>query len=227
MSRLDFELQDGDSAVNRSVEIEQLVIAGWTGRDAAAVRHHIDELAAIGVPPPSRVPVYYRVAASLATQRTRLQVLGAGSSGEAEPVLFATADGLWLTLGSDHTDRDAERAGVALSKQLCSKPVAARAWRWESVCRHADTLELRSWISEGGQRVLYQEGTLAALQPLDALVRGWSTGGLAPATMMFCGTLAAIGGVRPSGQFVAQLLDPATRRTIDLSYDTQSLPVVS
>ncbi|MGI4779163.1 MAG: DUF2848 family protein [Janthinobacterium lividum] len=27
-------------------------------RDAAAIRHHIDELQAIGVPPPSSVPLY-------------------------------------------------------------------------------------------------------------------------------------------------------------------------
>ena len=39
----------------------QLVIAGWTGRDAAAIQHHIDELQAIGVPPPSSVPLYYQI----------------------------------------------------------------------------------------------------------------------------------------------------------------------
>ena len=35
------------------VEVTSLVIAGWTGRNKEAVQHHIDELAAIGVAPPS------------------------------------------------------------------------------------------------------------------------------------------------------------------------------
>ena len=45
MARLEF-----DGSV---VEIDQLVIAGWTGRDVAALNHHIEELKAIGVQPPS------------------------------------------------------------------------------------------------------------------------------------------------------------------------------
>ena len=60
MARLEFD--------GRAVEIEDLVIAGWTGRDVAALEHHIEELKAIGVQPPSMVPLYYRVAASLLTQ---------------------------------------------------------------------------------------------------------------------------------------------------------------
>ena len=40
-----------------AVPVHTLVIAGWTGRDAAKVQAHIDELAAIGVKPPANVPV--------------------------------------------------------------------------------------------------------------------------------------------------------------------------
>ena len=35
---------------------ERLVVAGWAGRDEAGVRHHIAELAALGVRPPREVP---------------------------------------------------------------------------------------------------------------------------------------------------------------------------
>ena len=106
-----------------STTIETLVIAGWAGRDEAAIKHHIEELAAVGVPPPSSVPVFYRVSAANLTQSSRLVVLGPDSSGEVEPVLVALADGLWVGVGSDHTDRKAETIGIALSKQLCGKPV--------------------------------------------------------------------------------------------------------
>jgi Protein of unknown function (DUF2848) len=60
--------------------------------------------------------LFYRATAGLLTQNDCLEVLGPDSSGEAEPVIVSTVDGLWLTVGSDHTDRKAEAQGVALSK---------------------------------------------------------------------------------------------------------------
>src|ERR1044072_222923 len=111
-----------------TVEPGALVVAGWTGRDEAALRHHIEELAAIGVPRPSTVPVFYRNAGSNVVQTGRLEVLGPEPAGEVEPVIVALADGLWVGLGSDHTDRKAETMGIALSKQLCGKPLGSTLW---------------------------------------------------------------------------------------------------
>jgi hypothetical protein len=208
--------------------IQTLVIAGWTGRDEAAVRHHIEELAAIGVPPPSSVPVFYRVAAANLTTAARLQVLGPDSSGEAEPVLLSLPEGLFLGLGSDHTDRKAEAAGIALSKQLCGKPVARALWRFEEVEGHWDQLELTSTITEGGAEVTYQRGRLSAMRhPRDLLARRPGGPGLPPGTAMFCGTLGAIGGIRPSSRFAMRLHDPVLNRTLDHAYDIDVLPVVS
>src|ERR1700727_741621 len=67
--------------------VATLIVAGWTGRDEAALRHHIEELAAIGVPRPSSVPVFYRNSALNVTQASRVEVLGPNTSGEAEPVV--------------------------------------------------------------------------------------------------------------------------------------------
>src|SRR5256885_9695 len=106
-----------------AVEIDHLIIAGWAGRDAAAIEHHIEELAALGIPRPSTTPVYYRIAAATLTQAERFVVLGPDSSGEVEPVIVSLADGLWIGVGSDHTDRKAETVGIALSKQLCGKSI--------------------------------------------------------------------------------------------------------
>ena len=36
--------------------VDHLYVAGWTGRNADAVQHHIEELAEIGVASPSRCP---------------------------------------------------------------------------------------------------------------------------------------------------------------------------
>ena len=50
------------------VDIDHPIVAGWTGRNPDAVAHHIAELAEIGVTPPSRVPLFYRVSGRLATR---------------------------------------------------------------------------------------------------------------------------------------------------------------
>ena len=44
---------------------------------------------------------------------------------------------------------------------------------------------------------------------------------------MFCGTLAAIGGIRPASRFEVELEDPVLGRTLRHAYDIEVLPVVS
>jgi hypothetical protein len=218
--------KDGSQSVTCSPD--HLVIAGWAARDEAAVKHHIDELAAIGVPPPSSVPLFYRAAANLLSQSGKIEVLGPDSSGEVEPVLISMDGGLWLTIGSDHTDRKAETLGVALSKQLCPKPVGADLWRLEDVTPHWDVLEMRSFITIAGKRELYQEGALGTLRPPADLVSRYAQEGSLPAgTVMFGGTLGAIGGVRVADRFEMELTDPVLGRTIKHAYDIQPLAVVS
>lgn len=203
-----------------------LIVAGWTGRDEAALHHHIEELAAIGVPRPSSVPVFYRNSASNAVQTSRLEVLGPDTSGEAEPVLLALEGGLWLGLGSDHTDRKAETMGIALSKQLCGKPIGRDLWSLADIAGHWDELWLRSFATIDGTRVKYQEGRLAAMRtPADLIARYGAT--LAANTIMFCGTFAAIGGIRPASRFEMELEDPVLGRRISCAYDISVLPVVS
>ncbi|MFT4101241.1 MAG: DUF2848 domain-containing protein [Burkholderiaceae bacterium] len=211
-----------------SVEIENLIIAGWAGRDAAAIEHHIEELAALGIPRPSTTPVYYRVSAAILTQAERFVVLGPDSSGEVEPVVVSLADGLWIGLGSDHTDRKAEAVGIALSKQLCGKPVGRQLWRYEEVAPHWDQLILRSYATIDGARVLYQESAVSSLRtPRDLIARHTGSDTLPAGTAMYCGTPGALGGIRPGTRFEMELQDPVLGRTLRHAYDIEVLPVVS
>ena len=211
-----------------SVTPTALVIAGWAGRDEAAIRHHIEELAAISVPRPSSTPVFYRVGRELLTQTDRLQVLGPDSSGEVEPVIVALGDGLWLGVGSDHTDRKAETLGIALSKQMCGKVVGRTLWRLDAVAARWDALTLRAFATIDGARVSYQDGTLAALRTPADLVAKWTGGGPLPVgTVMFCGTVAATGGIRPAARFDMEIADPASGDRLAHGYDIDVLPVVS
>ena len=100
------------------------MIAGWTGRNVEALEKHIRELEALGVKRPKSTPIFYRVAADLLTNAGAIEVLGDHSSGEVEFVLLSLTDGLWVAVGSDHTDRKAEAIGVSLSKQMCAKPIS-------------------------------------------------------------------------------------------------------
>jgi hypothetical protein len=211
-----------------SAAIDQLVIAGWTGRNVAALNHHIEELKAIGVPPPSSVPLYYRAAAQLLTQDDTIDVLGEDTSGEVEPVLVGTPERLWVTLGSDHTDRKAETFSVAVAKQICAKAIGRTAWRFEDIEPQWDRLILRSFVEQDGSLTLYQEGALAAIRPARDLIQGWQGQKRLPAGVaMFLGTLPAIGGIRPSTRFAMELEDPTTGRKLSHAYSVRTLPVVS
>ena len=196
----------------------ELVIAGWTGRDEAALRKHIKELEEIGVTPPKTTPIFYRVAASLFTFSNEVQVSGPDTSGEAEFVLIQEKE-LRVAVGSDHTDRKAETIGVSLSKQLCAKPVSRDSWRYDEVKPHWEKLVLRSWAD--GE--LYQEGPVTAMRSPEDLLQRY--GGLKNGWAMFCGTLAAKGGIRPAGRFAMELEDPVLRRKLTHEYRIQILPI--
>ncbi|QDY43980.1 DUF2848 domain-containing protein [Candidatus Pantoea soli] len=219
---------DSNGAAVLDFEVTQLVIAGWVGRDRDAVLHHIRELAALGVPAPGAVPLFYRVAVQQLSQQSALEVVGDQTSGEAEPFVFFHRGEYWVSLVSDHTDRHLETFSVALSKQACVKPVAQQAWRMADVRAHWDRLELRAWIHVNGDWVTYQQGTLAALLTLDDLLQRYFAGQPVPEGFaMSCGTLSALGGIRPASQFRMALHDPVLNRTLEHAYTTTALPVVA
>ena len=196
----------------------ELVIAGWTGRDEAALRKHIKELEEIGVKPPNSTPIFYRVAASLFTRAKEIQVCGPDTSGEVEFVLMQGNE-LRVAVGSDHTDRKAETIGVSLSKQLCAKPVSRESWRYDEVKPHWEKLVLRAWAD--GE--LYQEGPVTAMRSPEDLLQRY--GGLSNGWAMFCGTLAAKGGIRPARRFAMELEDPVLKRKLRHEYRVVVLPV--
>ena len=198
--------------------VGELIIAGWTGRDEAALRKHIKELEELGVKAPKTTPIFYRVAASLFTHATEIQVSGPDTSGEVEFVLIKTSDDLRVAVGSDHTDRKAETIGVTLSKQLCAKPTSTDSWRYDDVKPHWERLILRAWAD--GE--LYQEGPVTAMRsPEDLMGRH----PLKPGYAMFCGTLAARGGIRPANRFSMELDDPVLKRKLKHEYAIRCLDV--
>jgi 4-hydroxyphenylacetate 3-monooxygenase len=168
---------------------ERLVIAGYTARDQAAVRAHIDELAHIGVAPPPRVPMYYDVPVDLATGAAVVEVAGTETSGEVEPVVVCTGGRWYLGVGSDHTDREVETRDIRESKASAPKPVGDHVVPLERAIAVWDGIELVSTVDG----VEYQRGKLAAMLPPATLLDG-VPGSLGTDALMFCGTLPLLTG---------------------------------
>ena len=223
---LEATLDEGGSLLAQKIGLRCAIVAGWTGRDRVAVEKHIVELEALGVKRPPTTPIFYRVAAARVTNDTVIEVSGGTSSGEVEFVLLQWSGRLWVGVGSDHTDREVETYNVTVSKQMCDKPIAATFWAFDAVAPHWDSLLLRSFIVDGnGHRVLYQHGTVASMLAPPDLLQKWGHP-LADGTLMFGGTLAALGGIRPSRRFEYEIEDPVLGRTISHGYDVVELPVL-
>lgn len=176
----------------------EMVVAGYTGRDVTAVKHHIDELGAIGVAAPPRVPMVYHYPLALLTTGANVAVTSADTSGEAEPVLIRQA-GIWyLGVGSDHTDRSLERESVEYSKAVCPKPVSGQVIALAGDPSRGDldtgwdAIELRSWAGDEP----YQSAGLASMRlPSDLLPTVLAELPAGADLVVFCGTVPLIGGV--------------------------------
>jgi hypothetical protein len=223
---LTFTIEDKGAPTPLTLAIDQAVIAGWTGRDPVARDKHIAELEAIGIARPASTPIYYRVSACRITTADMIEVCGGDSSGEVEFVLIGWQGRIFVGVGSDHTDRKVESYNITVSKQMCDKPIAPVLWELEDVAGHWDKMILRSHALIGGTRVLYQEGTLDNLLPVNELIhRGFGSGGFPDGCAMFGGTFAAKGGIRPSVRFEYELEDPVLKRKLTHAYDVIVLPM--
>lgn len=224
---LEFSFISAGGTQRMATHVDQAIIAGWTARDVAAMEHHIVELEAIGVPRPKRTPLYYRVGARRVTTANRIEAVGGDSSGEVEFVIFNTRGQLWVGVGSDHTDRKVETYGITVAKQMCDKPVAPQLWPLSEVEAHWDSLQLRSQVRIDGQLHTYQEGSVASMRHPRELISLYERdhGPFAEGSLMYGGTLAAIGGIRPAQRFDFALIDPVLDRRIGHGYEIETLPI--
>ena len=210
--------------VERVFEPEALVVIGYAGRDRAAVEHHIDELAALGVPRPASIPLFMVFPPGLITQTPTITVAGSQSSGEAEIVVVVDGDETFVTVGSDHTDRALEAVDIVASKGVCPKPVAASGWTVNAVGDRWGDLRLCSRIDGG---VVYQDGSAAAnLPPLELVVAIPWAGRPPRCFVAFTGTVPVIGDIRPSSSFHAELTGPGLP-TVELDYRVEAVAEIA
>ncbi|MGI5834933.1 MAG: DUF2848 family protein [Chloroflexota bacterium] len=220
---LSFALPDGQKV---QCAVQSLVNTGFAGRDRSVVESHIQELKKLGVPVPTQIPSFYPVSSYLAIQTNRIQAQHAATSGEVEYVVFMVGERIYITVGSDHSDREIERTCVPLAKQACANVLASQAWDYTEIADHWDQIQLRSWLRKENEWHLYQDGSLSQLWKPDALIERWlgtaseSTDGL----MIFSGTLPTIGGLQYGSAFRFELADAVRGRSIMGEYEVEVLP---
>lgn len=173
-------------------------VAGYTGRDRAAVQHHIDELAAIGVAPPPEIPMYYPMNAALVSTAASFEDRETLTSGEVEPLYVRHMGDWYLGVASDHTDRDLETEDILRSKLACPKPTGGQLIPIGDLDRfQIDGLEATCTVD--GET--YQSGSLAGLrQPADVIGRLLERHDLGDGDLVVLGgTLPLLDGVFRSG----------------------------
>lgn len=212
-------IKDGATS-SLELAISRAYCIGYAGRDQQKVREHIAELAKIGVPAPPRTPTVYPVSRYLLTVNRVIEVQGEETSGEVEFVLLIKDNKIFVTVGSDHTDRELEKSNIEKSKQMCEKPLANVVWDYNDVKDHWDSLILRSWINDGKDRRIYQEGQVTALLPVPELldVVRLETTGSQDGTVIFSGTVPTRGGMDFAAVWDLELEDPILQRTITHHY---------
>jgi len=205
-------LSDGTDVV---VVVERLLVAGFTGRDAEAVAHHVSELADIGVPVPENTPVLFQPPPKLVRQTPALPVVCDNTSGEVEPVIVKWDDRLYLTIGSDHTDRTLETSDLAASKAACIHPIGLTCIALDDV-EDWDSLTLTSAV-DGGMTE-YQRGRIDVLLPAETIIEfvAREAGDLRNGDVVFLGTISTIGNIRPSKDFTASITNGTW--SLDLHY---------
>jgi Protein of unknown function (DUF2848) len=155
--------------------VGRALIAGYTGRDAAKVHAHIEELECQGIPAPARVPTMYEIDPSLVTTASEIVIGSRRISGEVEAALLFQSnllDDAFVAVASDFTDREEERRSIQRSKEF-PKPLGKSVWKYQEVAGFWDAIALRSWVERGGNPPpLYQSGLLESLfTPPDLLAR--------------------------------------------------------
>lgn len=238
-------LRDGSTGRSLVVRPRCVILAGYTGRDQEQVRRHIEELREQGIPAPDRTPETYsvdphglRVASGGpghegqsalqggSDQGGRLAAGQGWSSGEVEFVLFETAEGLFVGVGSDHTDREIERMSFVDSKRAFPKIIAADVWPVATLASQWDQLSLRSWITAAGVRARYQESALGAILGPDALLALVPPEQRGDGLVLFSGTVPALVQAPREGacRFEGELLAADSRPLTQFAYDYEAGP---
>ncbi len=202
------------------IAVNELIVFSWTGRNIDIVKKLVEEREKYGIKPKT-IPECYRLQPYLITTSNYIRKISETHAGEVEYVLLIrNEDEIFITVGSDHTDLEAERCSCLAGKHMYPKVVARRAWPLEEVEDHLDKIVLRSWILEDSKKVIYQEGNLGLLiRPEKLIEQVREIVGDLRNVVVFSGTIPTITGeLKVSEYFEIKMIDPVLNREISHYY---------
>lgn len=211
-------IETRDGAHPRAFDVVRMYNLGSATRNPDVARPHQEEVAAAGVRIALHIPTprIYPIDPCMLTSSERIGAHGARSSGEVEIVLIKS-DQLYIGVGSDHTDRDLERASIAWSKAACPNVLAPRLWAWSDIADHWDQCRIRSQVDGrpyqdvGVDAFISPPELLRILEERVALPQG--------DFVVFCGTIVALAKELGFGdRWSFEMEDPVLGRTIRHSY---------
>lgn len=206
---------------DKEITINSVYCIGYAGRNIEKTMEHIDELEKIGVPRPAEIPTLYPVRRNSLNQTEEIEVLGGESSGEAEIVLIFgdSDDDVYITVGSDHTDRSLETIDINQSKQICDKPLAHKAWKLNDVIDHWDDLILTSQVYIDGHWQDYQMAKIDAIIPLDDIKAFLNKKNISMRNcVIFSGTVPLLEGFKYGSGFKMAFIDNVRNDEIHAEY---------
>ena len=221
MSCMNFTVhnKEGESPLN--LEFERVFAIGYAGRNMEKTMEHIRELEReLGVPAPKKIPTIFQCGNYVLTQERDLAFVGEKSCGEVEYVIVIRQGKIYIGVGSDHTDRELEAASVPKAKQICAKPICGELWDYEEMKDHWDSIRLRSWQTVDGAEVLYQDGTLADILPVEVILKELEerVGGI-DNCVIFSGTVPVCDGFKYGTNFRSEMEDEALGRKLASDYN--------
>lgn len=214
---------------NLCIDVNRMVNAGYVGRDTAAVKAHIEELAKEGVPEPASVPMVFPVSARNLTTENRIQVVGGDTSGEVEYVLILNNGKVYVGVGSDHTDRRVETGSIVKSKQVCQNVMSATVWDLDMVKDRWDELILECRVKPGpdSEPVIYQKSfckTIISPADLISLVRSRMTDQQTRGLVIYSGTIPFIpDDMIYAASYRCALIDPQSGSELTCEYEVEEL----
>lgn len=202
-------------------DFDKVYVIGYAGRDMKKTQEHIDELEReLGVAPPKKIPTIFEVSKEIVTQDSDLKFVGEQTSGEAEYVILIKNGKIYITIGSDHTDRGLESVSIFKSKQVCLKPIANTIWDYDEVKDHWDSIRLVSNQIVNGKEIKYQNDTLASILPVEKILEELRERvGDINNSIIYSGTVPLIGGFEYGNKFISKIVDEKLGRTINLNYE--------
>lgn len=222
MKKMDFTLVTKNGSTNLEVNFNKVLAIGFAGRNQEKVLEHIHELEEIGVKPPDSIPTIYPCADLLVTNDDYIQVFGKESSGEVECVVILQEGKTYIGLGSDHTDRKLETVSIAKSKQICAKPIGKEVWLYDELKAHWDELKLVSWQIHNGEELLYQNGRMSEILPLEKILQEVEkTYSDLNNMILFSGTVPVLNGFVYGEHFRCELQDEVLGRKLAHGYSVE------